>query len=293
MSFGDWRVCLKTGIVFEGGAVRTVYSCGVMDAFIEHDIDFDYLVGVSAGIAYGVSFISRQFGRNRELLMKYAPDPRYMGFRNMIRPGNRRCYFGLNFGYVEIPRKLAPFDYDAFARWPGLAEAVVTDLETGLPAYVPLDLNDPNTNLLQASCAMPILFPIFDVNGMKCMDGGCSDAIPWRRALDMGCDRVVVVLTREREYVRKRESIQPLIEFVYRKYPKFCEVMRTRAERCNADREAMFRAEREGRLLILAPDSTEGFSRTERDCAKIDALWRQGYNHTNRRIDEIRKYLSK
>lgn len=282
---------MKTGIVFEGGAVRTVYSCGVMDAFIEHNIDFDYLVGVSAGIAYGVSFISRQFGRNRELLLKYAPDSRYMGFRNMVRPGNRHCYFGLDFGFVKIPFELVPFDYDAFARWPGLAEAVVTDLETGLPAYVPLDLNDPNTNLLQASCAMPVLFPIFEVGGMKCMDGGCSDAIPWRRALDMGCDRVVVVLTREREYVRKRESIQPLIELVYRKYPKFVEVMRTRAERCNADREAMFRAEREGRLLILAPDSTEGFSRTERDCAKIDALWRQGYGHANSRIAEIRDYL--
>lgn len=282
---------MKTGIVFEGGAVRTVYSCGVMDAFIEQGIDFDYLVGVSAGIAYGVSFISKQFKRNYELLMKYAADPRYMGFRNMVRPGNRHCYFGLDFGFVELPFRLLPFDYDAFARWPGVAEAVVTDLETGLPVYVPLDLNDPNTNLLQASCAMPLLFPIFDVNGRKCMDGGCSDAIPWQRALDMGCDRVVVVLTREREYVRKTESLQPLIEFAYRKYPRFVETLRTRADRCNADREAMFRAEREGRLMILSPDSTEGFSRVERDSAKIDALWRQGYDHANRRMDEIRSYL--
>ena len=284
---------MKTGIVFEGGAVRTVYSCGVMDAFIEQGIDFDYLVGVSAGIAYGVSFISKQFGRNRELLMKYAQDPRYMGFRNMLRPGNRGCYFGLDFGYVEIPRKLVPFDYDAFARWPGIAEAVVTDLETGRPMYVPLDLNDANTNLLQASCAMPLLFPVFDVNGMKCLDGGCSDAVPWRRALDAGCDRVVVVLTREREYVRKTESAQPLMEFAYRKYPRFVETLRERADRCNADREAMFSAELEGRLLILAPDSTQGFSRVERDKAKIDALWRQGYDHANRRMDEIRGYLGR
>lgn len=283
---------MKTGIVFEGGALRTVYSCGVMDALLEENIDFDYLVGVSAGIAYGVSFISRQRGRNLELLMKYAPDPRYMGFLNMLRPGNRGCYFGLDFSYVEIPRRHVPFDYEAFARWPGTAEAVVTDLETGQPLYVPLDLNDPNTNLLEASCAMPILFPIFEVNGRKCMDGGCADAIPWKRALETGCDRVVVVLTRERSYVRSPESIQRLIDLRYRRYPRFCETMRTRAERCNADREMMFRAEREGRLIILAPDSTSGFSRTERDPEKIKALWAQGYGHARARMEEIREYLA-
>ena len=284
---------LKTGVVFEGGALRTIYSCGVMDGFIENQIDFDYLVGVSAGIAYGVSFISKQFGRNRELLMKYANDPRYMGWRNMLRPGNRGCYFGLDFGYVQIPTKLVPFDYDAFAAWPGQAEAVVTDIRTGKPVYVPLDLNDPNTNLLEASCAMPILFPVFDVNGMKCLDGGCADAIPWKRAFDMGCDRVVVVLTREREYRRAKESAQPLIELLYRKYPEFVETIRTRAERCNADREELFRAEREGRVLIFSPSSTAGFSRTERDTAKIDALWREGYDHCTARIGEVRRFLER
>ena len=107
---------MKTGVVFEGGAVRTAYSCGVMDAWIEQGIDFDYLVGVSAGIAYGTSFISRQRGRNLEVLTKYAPDPRYMSFRNMLRPGNRGCYFGLKFGYEDLPFHLVPFDYEAFAR---------------------------------------------------------------------------------------------------------------------------------------------------------------------------------
>ena len=282
---------MKTGVVFEGGAVRTVYSCGVMDAWIEQGIDFDYLAGVSAGIAYGVNFISRQCRRNLEILEKYAGDPRYMSFRNMLRPGNRGCYFGLKFGFEELPFHLVPFDYETFAAWKGVAEAVVTNMETGAAEYIPLDLNDPNTNLLQASCAMPVLFPIFNVNGMKVMDGGCADPIPWRRALEVGCDRVVVVLTRERGYVRKTESLQPLVDLLYRRYPKFTEVMRTRADRANADREEMFRAEREGKLLILAPDSTEGFSRTERDQAKIHALWQQGYDHANRMEAQIREYL--
>ena len=283
---------MKTGLVLEGGAVRTVYSCGVTDSFLTNGIDFDYVVGVSAGMAYGVSYLSRQYGRNLEILTKYVNDKRYMGARNMLRPGNRHCYFGLQFGSVDIPTRLVPFDYEAFARWPGLAEAEVTDLATGQAVYLPLLPDDPNTELLQATCAMPLLFPIYDLHGIRCLDGGCAEAIPWRRAFDMGCDRVVAVLTREREYRRKTESTQRLIERVYRRYPNFVEAMRTRAERSNRSREELFQLEREGRAFIFCPDDTQGFSRTERDVNKIRALWQQGLDHANARTDALREYLS-
>lgn len=283
---------MRTGLVLEGGAIRTVYSCGVLDGFLKLGIDFDYVVGVSAGIADGVSYLSHQYGRNLELLTKYAPDPRYMSARNMFQPGNRGCYFGLKFVFDEIPNRLVPFDYDAFARWPGEAEAVVTNLETGLAEYYPVDPREPEMKLLQATCAMPLLFPIYDIHGSKCLDGGCADAIPWRRALDKGCDRVVVVLTREREYARKSERTQRLIERVYRRYPHFVETMRTRPERCNQSRAELFQAEREGRVFVFCPDSTEGFSRTERDAEKIRALWRQGLDHALGRQRALQSYLA-
>lgn len=282
---------MKTGLVLEGGALRTIYSSGVTDGFLECGLDFDYIVGVSAGIAYGVSFISRQFGRNHEILMRYANDPRYMSFWNMLRPGNRRCYFGLDFTYIDLPRKHVPFDYDAFAAWRGEAEAVVTDLDTGLPAYVSLDLNDPNTELLQATCAMPLLFPIYEIQGMRCMDGGAADAIPWQRAFDRGCDRVVVVLTRERSYRRGEEKLMPLVEKAYRKYPKFIETMNRRAESYNRCREALFQAEAEGKVFIFSPDNTNGFSRTERDVNKINILWQQGRDHAHARKCELKRFL--
>lgn len=283
---------MKTGLVLEGGAVRTVYSCGVTDCFLKNGIDFNYVLGVSAGMAYGVSYLSRQYGRNLEILTKYVNDRRYMGWRNMLRPGNRHCYFGLQFGYVDIPNRLVPFDYAAFARWPGLAEAEVTDLATGQAAYFPMLPDDPNTELLQATCAMPLLFPIYEIGGIRCLDGGCAEPVPWQRAFDMGCDRVVVVLTREREYRRKAESTQRLIEQVYRRYPNFVETMRTRAERSNRSREELFRLEREGRAFVLCPDDTRGFSRTERDVNKIRALWQQGFDHAGARMDALREYLS-
>lgn len=284
---------MKIGLVLEGGALRTIYSSGVTDGFLEMGLEFDYTVGVSAGIAYGVSFLSRQFGRNLELLTRYANDPRYMSVRNMLRPGNRHCYFGLDFGYTQIPQTLVPFDYEAFAHCKGEAEAVITDLETGKAVYVPLDFNDPNTNLLQATCAMPLLFPIFNVNGIQCLDGGAADAIPWQRAFDVGCDKIVAVLTRERDYRRSAEKLEPMIDRVYRKYPSFVQTMRSRADNYNRSREALFQAEAEGKAFVFAPDSTSGFSRTERDVEKIKALWQQGLDHARAQQDALMQFLGK
>lgn len=282
---------MKTGIVLEGGALRTIFSSGVTDALLRGGVDFDYLIGVSAGIAYGVSYLSGQFGRNLEILTKYANDKRYMSKRNLLRPGNH-CYFGLKFTYDDIPNRLVPFDYEAFARWPGTAEAVVTDLTTGKAVYREVPRRDGQFLLLQATCAMPLLFPIYDLDGLKCLDGGAADAIPFRRAFEQGCDRVVVVLTRERSYRRQPEKLQPLIDLRYRRYPHFCETMRRRADTYNADREALFRLEREGKALLLAPEDTRGFSRIERDVDKICALWQSGYDQATARMEEIRAFLS-
>ena len=236
-----------------------------------------------------MSYVSRQKGRNLEILTKYANDRRYMGKRNLLKPANR-CYFGLKFTYDDIPPRLVPFDYETFAAYPGRVEAVVTNLETGGPAYLEVPRRDDQFLLLQATCAMPILFPIYRLDGMPCLDGGSSDGIPWRRAFEQGCDRVVVILTRERSYRRGPESLQRAIDVRYRRYPKFCQSMRERAERYNACREELFALEREGKVLVIAPGSTEGFSRVEKDVEKIRALWQDGYDRTQARLPEIRAF---
>lgn len=283
---------MKTGIVLEGGALRTIFSSGVCDGLLEADLLPDYVIGVSAGIAYGVSYVSRQKGRNLEIVTKYANDKRYMGLRNLLIPSNR-CYFGLRFTYETIPNELIPFDYDTFAAYPGEVEAVVTNLKSGQAEYLPVPRRDEGFLLLQATCAMPLLFPIFWLDGMPCLDGGSSDGIPYRRAFEMGCDRVVVVLTRERSYRRQPEKLQPLIDLRYHRYPNFCETMRTRAERYNACREELFRLEKEGKVLLIAPESTQGFSRVERDLDKIRALWKDGYDQGLARSEEIRAFWGK
>lgn len=145
---------MKKGIVLEGGALRAIFSSGVCDALLEQDVMPDYLVGVSAGIAYGVSYLSRQPRRNLKVVTTYARDHRYMGMRNLADKNNR-SYFGLKFAYDTIPNQLIPFDYDAFEAWPGQVEAVVTNLNTGKAEYFPVPRRDRESTLLQATCAMP------------------------------------------------------------------------------------------------------------------------------------------
>ena len=141
---------MKTGIVWEGGAIRTIFSEGVNDALYAAGVTFDYAVGVSAGIAYGVSFLAGQPGRNLQILTRYVNDPRYMGKRNLLDPTNR-CYFGIHFAYSAIPRRLVPFDYEAFRAWPGEVEGTVTDLRTGKAVYLPVSRDDQDFRLLQAT----------------------------------------------------------------------------------------------------------------------------------------------
>lgn len=283
---------MKTGLVLEGGALRTIFSSGACDGLLEAGLMPDYVIGVSAGIAYGVSYVSRQEKRNLEILTQYVNDKRYMGRRNLVNPKNR-CYFGLKFTYDDIPNRLVPFDYETFAAFPGQVETVVTNLDTGKAEYLPVPRRDDKFLMLQATCAMPLLFPIFRLNGRPYLDGGAADAIPYQRAFDMGCDRVVVILTRERDYLRRPEKLQPLIDLRYHRYPRFCRTMRERADTYNESRRRLFRLEREGKVLLLAPDTTAGFSRIERDVGKIKKLWRNGYEKALDRQAEIRAFWGK
>ena len=281
---------MKTGIVWEGGAIRTIFSEGVNAALSQAGISFDYAVGVSAGIAYGVSFLSGQPGRNLEIVTRYVNDPRYMGTRNLLDPTNR-SYFGIHFAYNTIPNQLVPYDYKAFQAWPGEVEGVVTDLRTGKALYLPVPRDDDNFKLLQATCSLPLLFPVVRIGGVPCLDGGVADPIPFRRALEKGCDRVLVVVTRERSYRKRRERSTRMVERAYRRYPQFCAAMEGREAMYNRQRRELFQLEKEGRVMVLAPESTQGFHRLERDVAKIRAMYDSGFAQASARMEEIRAFL--
>ena len=281
---------MKTGLVLEGGALRTIFASGVCDALLDKGLPLpDYTVGVSAGIAYGVSYLSRQSRRNLKLVTTYANDRRYMGWRNMA-DRRKRSYFGLKFAYETIPNQLLPFDYETFAAYPGTVEAVVTNLNTGKAEYLPVPRRDARNLLLQATCAIPMMFPIIELDSQPYLDGGCADAIPWRHAFEAGCDRVVVILTQPRDYCKEGDHTIRMIERHFRKYPDFVETMRTRSERYNTSREALFELEAQGKVLVIAPEDTLGCSRTEKDLEILRALWQSGYFAGTRRAEEIQSF---
>lgn len=281
---------MKTGLVLEGGALRAIFSSGVCDALLDGHMIADYVVGVSAGIAYGVSYVSGQVRRNLEVVTRFAPDHRYMGMNNLT-DRNNRCYFGLKFAYDTIPNQLVPFDYDAFAAFPGPVEAVVTNLNTGRADYLEVPRRERYSAVLQATCAMPLMFPVYHIGGQPYLDGGVADAIPWRHALDQGCDRLIVVLTHPRDYIRKPDHFMGLIRRHYQSYPNFLKVMEHRAAVYNRERNALFQLERQGKVKVIAPASTMGVSRTERDTKKLRLLWGHGYQIASDRMDELREYL--
>ena len=284
---------MKTGLVLEGGALRTIFSAGVCDAFLDGGLPMpDYTIGVSAGIAYGVSYLSRQSRRNLKLVTTYANDSRYMSMRNLLDRRNR-SYFGLKFAYETIPNQLLPFDYDTFEAYPGTVEAVVTNVNTGKAEYLPVPRRDAPNLVLEATCAIPLMFPVIEVDGQPYLDGGCADPIPWKRAFEVGCDRVVVILTRERDYRKDSDGSFRMVKSTFRKSPEFVEAMRTRAERYNASREELFALEREGKVLVIAPEDTLGCSRTEKDLEVLRGLWQTGYFAGRRCSEDIRALWTK
>lgn len=283
---------MKLGLTCEGGAYRSIFTSAVLDVFLEESIIADYLIGVSAGIAYGISYPSRQKERNLKILQTYAADRRYLSYLNLLKPGNRSIY-GLQFAFYDVPNKHILLDYDALEAFEGEIVAVATNVETGKAEYLPVARDTSMLDLLLASCAMPIVFPIVEYQGKKYMDGGVADAIPFERAIEDGCDRNIVILTRERDYHKGREKGVELAAKLYRKYPKFSEALKRRSDVYNQKREKLFALEKKGDLIVICPEDTKGFSRSEKDAKKLQAMYDQGIKVSKENMPQIKAYLAK
>lgn len=282
---------MKLGLVLEGGASRTYFSCGVMDRLLELGIRADYVIGVSAGISFGVSYSSGQIKRNYRIMTEYQNDPRYAGIRHLLNRKNK-SYYNLPFVFDEIPNKLLPFDFDTFNSRKENCIAVLTDLRTGKAEYMEIP-DDREFTALRASCALPLLFKPIEINGKLYMDGGISDSIPYEKALSDGCDKVIVVLTRPRGYVKGYEKATPLVKAVYGKYPQFLKSFLERPERYNKSIEKLSEFEKKGKAFVIAPDSIMGVGRTERDPNKLKMLYDEGYEMCRKVEKELLKMNEK
>ena len=207
----------------------------------------------------------------------------------MINRKNKSVY-GLEFSYETIPNELVPFDYDAFRAWNGEFYAVVTNVVTGKPEYMRFTGEDRTNTLLKATCALPVLFPYIYMNGTPYLDGGLSDSIPYERAFADGCDRVVVVLTREKGYKKETTSSTKTLARAYLKYPELSKDLLKRAGRYNRCLKKLEKLEKEGKVIVIRPESTAGFSRLEKDKNKIMNLYDDGYTKGLQFADRIQAF---
>jgi len=282
---------MKIGLVLEGGASRAIFTCGILDALLDNDIYINYVAGTSAGIAYGVSYLSKQRGRNHLITAEYMHDKRYMGFGNMLKRDNR-AYYGMDFAFHEIPEKLLPYDYEEYKRNGENGFGAVTNIETGETEYMRVLAADRYWTVLRASCALPLLFQPIKINGQYYMDGGMTDSIPFKYALDSGLDKIIVILTRPRGYVKQPEKFAGLVKMAYPKYPKLAEAIKTRHIVYNRQIEDLSVLEKDGTALVLAPEKDYGIHRTENDPKILLPFEKEGYDYGVRNMDKIKRFIS-
>ncbi len=257
----------ETGLVLEGGGFRGIFTAAVLDVFLREKIFFNYVIGVSAGAAYGVSYVSRQYRRNLEV-NRYVGDKRYCGWRNYVRKGS---YFNWDFVYGEIPQRIIPFSFETFMNSGVRMRVVVTNCLTGKAEYP--YLNNTSTDrfreLLTATSSLPFVSRMIEIDGSYYMDGGIADAIPVQQAFRDNMERAVVILTRPEGYRKKESGATAFLRLVYRKYPHMVKSFLERADRYNRTMDSLEQWEREGKVFIIRPQSPLKVARMENDPGKL------------------------
>lgn len=278
---------MKTGLVLEGGAMRGMYTAGVLDVFMEHGVHFDGIIGVSAGAVFGVNYLSGQRGRVIRYNCRFNTDKNYMGVGCLLKTGN---YFNTEYAYYRVPRELDLFDDETYMSSGVPFYAVVTNVETGEPEYMRVENVLGQMETLRASASMPFASKPVEINGKKYLDGGVTDSIPFEKFAEMGYEKQVVVLTRDMSY-RKKPMNGALISLFYRKYPEFRRRLKNRHIVYNESVHKLAELEKAGRAFVIRPSAPIEISRTEREPEKLKQVYALGRADAERELERLGKYL--
>lgn len=278
---------MSIGLVLEGGAMRGLYTAGVLDVFLDNNIKVDGIIGVSAGVLFGVNYVSKQKGRAIRYNKKFAKDKRYMGIRSLITTGN---IINKDFAYYEIPTKLDIFDEETFEKSNTDFWATITNIETGEAEYIKLEKPIDQMEVLRATSAMPLVSKIVEWDNKKYLDGGVSDSIPVEKCKSMGYDKIIVVLTRTIEY-RKKKANRLLAKVKYKKYPKLVRTMENRYKKYNETVEKIIDMENKKEIFVIRPSKDLGLKRIEKDVDKLQAMYDLGISDCNQCLEELKEYI--
>ncbi len=278
---------MKTGMVLEGGAMRGMFTAGVLDVLNEAQVEIDEITGVSAGALFGVNFVSGQNGRVIRYNKRFNGDSHYMGLRPLIKEGN---IVSTKMAYEEVPRRLDPFDNEAFKRSKTSFYAVVTDVYTGEPAYIRIEDVFEQMDTLRASGSMPFVSRPVQIGSRLYLDGGIADSIPFEWELSRNCDKLLVILTRENSY-RKQAMSQAAVRLYARRYPKLAQRLKDRHTAYNSAVEKLQQLESAGTVFVIRPSQPIHMKRMESDPDKLQAVYDLGRSDALASLSALKKYL--
>ena len=277
----------NTSLVLEGGTFRTLFTSGVLDAFLEENIMMPYVVAISAGAINACSYVSQQKERSLRVLIDYRHDQRYMGWKNFLK---EKSLFGLDFAYNVIPNQLDIFDWETFQKYDGTLKFGVTNATTGQVEYMNALEMDRECMMLRATCAIPVLFPEIKLNDTPYYDGGLAEPIPISHGIEQGFDKHVLVLTRPKGYRKELDRQSKwAMKLLSKRYPNLVKSMQKRADHYNASLDYCEKLESEGKAFIFRP--TESLNNFEKDKTKMRSNYDMGYNQALKQMDALKLFL--
>jgi len=280
---------MKKGLVMEGGAMRGLFTSGILDVLMEEGITFDGAIGVSAGAAFGCNIKSGQIGRALRYNKEYCNDKRYCSLHSLITTGD---LYGAEFCYKTLPEELDIFDNDAYENNPMEFYVVCTDVLTGQPVYKKCDsFRGNNLEWIRASASLPLVSRVVEIDGYKLLDGGISDAIPLKYFESLGYEKNIVILTRPEGYEKKANKFGGIINMFLKKYPKLCESMNKRHKMYNDEVAYAEKRAKEGRIFMLRPPEALPVNRTSKDPELLQKTYDIGYRMAKEMLDEIKEFL--
>ena len=280
---------MKKGLIMEGGAMRGMFTAGVIDVLMENKIIFDGAIGVSAGAAFGSNIKSGQIGRAIRYNLKYCRDKRYCSLYSLFKTGN---LYGAEFCYRILPTKLDIFDTKSFDKNPMEFYAVCTDILTGKPVYKKIDAKEENyLEWFRASASMPLVSEIVKIGDLSLLDGGISDSVPLRYFESIGYNKNVVILTQPASYTKSENRLMPIIKHVYRKYPEFVKAMGNRHNVYNETIKYICEKEKAGEIFVIRPDTALPIRKIEKNQQNLRYVYELGRRAATQNLKKLKEFL--
>ncbi len=280
---------MKTGLVLEGGAMRGMFTCGVIDTFMQNGITFDGAIGVSAGAAFGCNLKSRQIGRAIRYNKKFCTNKNYWSIRSLVKTGD---LYNADFCYRQLPDELDHFDINTFRENPMEFWCTCTDAETGKAVYHQCTQgNGDDYQWFRASASIPLASKIVEVGGYKLLDGGMADSIPLKKFEELGYDKIVVVLTQPKTYIKKQVPALPLIKLAMKKYPNMYKAIAGRHIHYNEETKYVVQKESEGSIIVIRPSQSLNIGAATRKADELQRVYEEGIKEASKKLDAIKEFF--